>query len=199
MRISSWFRGVGAAGVALAMIAACTKSVDMPAALGDEGSTFTPPGGGGGGMRDAGDGGVVGEGGVCTTLPNNATQIAQKYVGEAVPVPMGGAIVTGTYYLTAANVYTGVGGNAGPTGSLYTETTVFDTSTNSRNDVVELDIADGGVGVPVSSAGNYATSSTTFTFTTTCGTSTVATYTYTATPTTVSLYAAQNEYVFTLQ
>jgi hypothetical protein len=201
MQISKWLRGAGAAGVALAMVAAivaCQKSEDMPPALGDEGTTIIPPPGGGGG-GDSGDSATTGDGAMCGTLANNATPVDERYVGDTLPLPLGGTIANGTYFLTAVNVYTGIGGNVGLTGRILTETTTFDTSTSTRTDVIQIDFSDGGIGTPITSSGAFATNATTFTYTATCGASAGSTFSYSVLGSTLHLYSAPNEIVFTLQ
>lgn len=52
----------------------------------------------------------------CNLVVNVAPTIAIDFVATAPPAAQGGAIVDGTYTMTSATIYTGVGGNAGPTG-----------------------------------------------------------------------------------
>jgi Copper type II ascorbate-dependent monooxygenase, C-terminal domain len=66
------------------------------------------------------DGGVQ----TCNTVTNAAPAVPITNVAAAAPAPTGGAIPDGTYFVTAALIYTGVGGKAGPTGITYQGTDV---------------------------------------------------------------------------
>lgn len=55
--------------------------------------------------------------GVCTTRTNPAPAVMINQVATAAPAAQGGpAVVDGTYYITAATFYTGMGGATGPNG-----------------------------------------------------------------------------------
>ncbi len=61
----------------------------------------------------------------CNTLANIGAVVSQMDVATAAVTGAGGVIATGTYVLTAAAVYTGAGGSAGPTGATFADTLVI--------------------------------------------------------------------------
>jgi hypothetical protein len=62
------------------------------------------------------------ESGLCNDLMQLAMLVQEKFVPQNPPVAQGGAIVNGTYTVTAASVYTGEGGMLGNTGRTITLT-----------------------------------------------------------------------------
>ena len=112
------------------MVAACSAKTNHPAAA--ETSSGNVAGGGHGSSGSAGvggtvgDGGRLGDGGSCTTLLlASAPIVSQQQVAEAVPVPIGGIITDGTYFLTKDTMYTGPGGSTNVTGVTLQEIQAF--------------------------------------------------------------------------
>jgi len=52
--------------------------------------------------------------GGCASLPLCGDLVTEDYVAQVAPPAMGGMLVSGTYILTAAHIYTGLGGMTGP-------------------------------------------------------------------------------------
>ncbi|MEO6572850.1 MAG: hypothetical protein ABIP89_03345 [Polyangiaceae bacterium] len=52
---------------------------------------------------------------MCTTIANDAPQVVPVQVAADAPAATGGTIADGTYFLTADQTFTGVGGATGPT------------------------------------------------------------------------------------
>jgi hypothetical protein len=87
---------------------------------GQTGASGSAAGGTGGGGA-AGTTGTAGTGAggttaPCNTLQNLAPGVSQIQVNTR-PSPAGGTLVDGTYYLTSQQLYTGTGGNTGPSGT----------------------------------------------------------------------------------
>lgn len=61
----------------------------------------------------------------CNMVANTAPIIAQQYATGDPPAPTGGSIVDGTYFVTAATIFTADAGATGPTGALIRETNVI--------------------------------------------------------------------------
>jgi hypothetical protein len=184
---------------ALLMLAGCSAKHDpMPAALDDpSGPPPRPPlgrGGGGGG----GDGGLTGnDGGACNAQPNGASPVNENDVGEALPPAIGGTITTGTYWLTAVNYYTGVGGNSGPTGRQFQETINYAATT--FDDVLAEGALDGGLGVEARTSGAWSTAGAQLSLAPTCPPAASVTYSYSVTGTTLHVLVGQDEYIYTLR
>jgi hypothetical protein len=108
----------------------------------------------------ASDGAVV-----CNSLVNAAPVVEQVNVATAPPTPAGGPMPSGTYYLTAAKVYTGADGGAGPTGITDQYTAVI--TGTSFEDVANV-VGEGGSGT---FGGTVTTSGSSIAITFTCGNS----------------------------
>jgi hypothetical protein len=173
--------------------AACSQKSTVPGPLMDYGTQPPPIGGGPGG----GDGGGGLDGATCAMVANSGGLIAQVYVGENLPQPIGGAVPTGNYVLTNVNVYTGATGNSGPTGALYQETLTL--QVGGFNEVAAIGDTEAGVGNPVYSAGTYSTAATMFQAMESCPASQTLSFTYTFSGTQLRLYQAQTELVFATQ
>lgn len=123
-----------AASISLA-VACSAKSNNHPTASDPNSQANLPTGGavgGGGGGGGGGDGGtgVGGDGGTCTQLSlANAPIIGQQQVAEASPVPLGGTIPDGAYFLAKDTIYTGPGGTTGATGLTLQEAQGFSGNT----------------------------------------------------------------------
>ncbi len=128
----------------------------MPPFLGDDGITHPPPAGGSGG-DDSADTGTTADGAACPSLENEGALVTVENVGETVPATIGGTIATGTYTLTAENYYTGVGGNAGPTGSIVEETLSITDATLVFS-LATGDLEGGTLGDSAITSGTYTTS-----------------------------------------
>ena len=127
---------------------------------------------------------------------NNATPINVQQVGEALPAPIGGAIVAGTYYLTAVNIYTGLGGTSGPTGEVVQETLSF--GVGIIQDISAIG-ADAGVGAATGYSANYTTTGSSITVSYTCPVAAPATATYSAIGSTFHLFVGTTENIYTFQ
>ncbi len=118
----------------------------------------------------------------CNSVTNGATTVSINNVPAAVPAPMGGTLVDGTYYLTQASVYTGAGGASGSTGATLQASTVLSGGTYQyvQNQNGKGDSA---------TSGTYTTSGTSITVEQTCPLPSAVPYSgYTATSTSFTLY-----------
>jgi len=137
--------------------------------------------------------------GPCNTIANVASDVAEMAVADVAPTPGGGTIVDGTYVVTAATIYTGVGGQSGATGATYRSTSV--------DQAGQYTYLDDGTTPPVVTAGQYVTTSATadITIVQQCPPSGVLGFKkYTASPTEFTLFdvtnpAAVHALTFTLQ
>jgi len=69
--------------------------------------------------------------GTCKVEPDIGSTIMEMQVATAMPTPQGGgALVDGTYKLTALTKYTGAGGASGPTGTTLSETSYLAAETS---------------------------------------------------------------------
>lgn len=172
---------------------ACQKAEQKPAALDSTGPTF------GGGSSTAMDGSADGAmSAACTPLSNDATVVGERYVDTILPTPLGGVVTAGTYFLTTANAYSGVGGTTGLTGRNFQETLVLDAT--SFSDVRALSDNEGGTGAPVDTNGSYATSLTTFALTPVCPAGGVGrSDPFTVSANLLHLFEGQNELIYTRQ
>jgi hypothetical protein len=102
----------------------------------------------------AGAGGTPADGGVdagadavtaCNTIVNAAPAVVEMNVAGTQPVGVGGTVVAGTYFRTATEYYTGVGGAVGPTGKVRKETFVI---TSLGNNMITAQIVDSKTGSP---------------------------------------------------
>lgn len=102
----------------------------------------------------------------CNAVTNIGTVISQMFVATDPVTGTGGVIAAGTYVLTAASVYTGIGGMTGPTGTTYSDTLVIaDGGAYER----VLSIVDGVMtGTPIHQSGSFATDGASITVTQTC-------------------------------
>ena len=162
MNHGAWRRGVRAgwtAAVALQALACSGSSSTGGGTPTDAGSGVES------GAPDAGsqDSEPEGEGGACNTLANGAAVVAEENVNMNAPTPMGGPVSDGTFYLTAATVYTGPTGQTGPTGTTYQWTTT------QTGDAYEVSLAITGPRPSMSvTNGTSMTSGVDVTFTQTC-------------------------------
>jgi hypothetical protein len=181
----------------LAVAVACgPKRDDNPPTLGTNPSPGTPPAGGG----PRGDASVTGDGGCPSTLVNTAPVVTQAFVGETLPAPLGGTITGGTYFLTAANVYTGVSGNAGPTGLTFEETLTLDTSQNAYSDALAEATLDGGIATAtLLTTGTFTTQATSLILSAQCPVATSTTTTYSVLNSALHIFQGQSEFIYTAQ
>jgi len=94
------------------------------------GGTSTAPTGVGGGTGGSGGGeGAAGGASACNAIVNDAPEVTINQMAEELPSATGGKIENGRYHLTAVTVYTGSGGQAGPTGARQKETSVYSDTT----------------------------------------------------------------------
>jgi hypothetical protein len=113
----------------------------------------------------------------CTTGAAETVPLVQ--VAADPPSPQGGTVVLGTYVLTDYTSYTGTGGKTGPTGTSVSSVLVLDT--NAYRSWVSTDN-------PPTSAGTYASHTTTLTVFLTCPQSRVDHLPYTASPTSIQIF-----------
>jgi hypothetical protein len=106
------------------LVVACAAKSDHPPA--SETSSGNVVGGGGGSSSGVlADGGLA-DGGTCNALSITGTAIiAQQQIAEAAPVPVGGTILDGTYFLTKDTIFTGPGGTTAATGVTTQEVQAF--------------------------------------------------------------------------
>jgi hypothetical protein len=112
----------------VAWIGCSAKNQNRPPLVSFDGDAAPPiVGGSSGGNTDAAIDANLGEGGAdCNALTFEASGvIAQQEVAEAPPVPVGGIISDGTYFLTRDTIYLGPGGTSGATGMSLQEVQVF--------------------------------------------------------------------------
>jgi hypothetical protein len=175
-------------------IGCASKKSTIPPEIGDE-PIGAPPLAGGGVRGDAGANGP--DGGPCNLLMNLGQVVQEVQVGENVPAPSGGALAAGSYNLTAVNLYTGLGGNAGPTGRAFQESVLFGVGT--FQDVQAQGAVDAGLMRPITTNGTYTTNGSALTETVTCPGTGAATINYTAIGSTLHLFVSQNEFIYTVQ
>jgi hypothetical protein len=154
------------------------------------------------GLEDSpGDTPTEAAGGACNTLTNTAPVVAEAALAAEAPTPAGGMVADGTYFLTAATVFTGKGGGTGPTGTRYQWVT------KSTGDTYEVSLRITGRGASDSvTSGTSVTSGAKVTFTQTCpvvAVNATSTYGFDADGTSVTLYATSpgsvTSYVFAKQ
>ena len=183
----------------VAAVVACGQHSDEPPPLGGHpGGPQNPVGGEPDAtfIVDAGHGALaVTDGGVCSTLMPT-TLITQQQIPQATPQPMGGAIVPGTYALTAMNKYTDAGGATGPTTKVAAEMYAFDATSYAH--AKGGPDGDGGVGFVFVDSGDYSLMTTTYTQVTTCGVGNVP-LSYSAGPAEIRFSFLNEEYVLTKQ
>jgi hypothetical protein len=123
-------RALAAAAVLLVALAGSGCVGTEPESNDGGGGTGTTPTGVGGGTGGSGGGaGAAGGASACNTVVNDAPEVVINQVAEELPTPTGGKIEDGRYHLTAVTVYTGSGGQAGPTGARQKETSVYSDTT----------------------------------------------------------------------
>ena len=138
------------------------------------------------------DAGPPVDGGVCNAVTNLGPSVAEVRVAADAPAPQGGTLVIGTYALTRWEVYTGIGGLAGPTGNTRKHTMQFGAST------YEEVTADNGQGDEHFTR-TWATQGTFLTSRQLCPTIDNLGDDYTATPTTLTLQASGVVFTLTRQ
>ena len=132
---------------------------------------------------------------LCNMVTNGAPVIAQQYAPGDPPAPSGGTIVDGTYFVTAATIFTADAGATGPTGALIRETDVISGTT--------FQIASGSL----SQTGSFTTNGTAIAIAITCppGTPAPPFVAYDANGRVITVYSARNDagvtasYTFTKQ
>jgi hypothetical protein len=169
----------------------------MPAFLGDEGNTHPPPSGATGG-DDGADTGTAADGGACPSIENEAAIVTVENVAESVPAAIGGTIATATYLLTSENYYTGVGGNAGPTGAIV-EQTLSITDTTLVFSLATGDLEAGTLGDSAVTSGGYTASGMTLTFEEDCPLAETTTLSYSVDGNTLHIFSGQIESIYTSQ
>lgn len=187
---------------------ACKDDESRPPAA----SELGPPTGGGGGAGGGGGGGGDGggasndgggdsgdSGAACNTLPNEGNFVDQNRIVGEPQTGIGGAIVDGTYELTAADVYVGAGGVPGPSGVTYKGALRITTGTLER--VTTLQASQGATPVETRSIGDYVAAGTTFTVTQSCPAAFQDQYTYSVQNNTLNITSliTKESFTFTLR
>jgi hypothetical protein len=172
-------------GVAMAATACSSSAVDAPAdagradaaAKGDAAPEASTP------TEEASVEAETEAAASCGDLANDAPTITVRQEATDPPVLAGGTIADGTYFLTAAVIYTGADGPSGPTGTAQTTVHIIGSTVQQTN---------AGTGTETYT---LATGGSTLTATETCPTPgvTQATYTATATTLTVAVPAGTDE------
>lgn len=122
-------------GLALLGAQACSGTDEARPRPADNGTSPPTGGGGGGGVptNDAGAGDAGGDAsvdaGACNDVPNEGAIVDELAVSGDPPPSEGGAILDGTYQLTAVDTYVGLSGVPGPTGVTYKATLVVQQGT----------------------------------------------------------------------
>jgi hypothetical protein len=178
--------------------AACSSSSPNPAFLGDEGNSHPPPPGGAGGDDGAGDTGLTADGAACPSVENEGSTITVENVGDTVPAAIGGTITTGNYLLTAQNYYTGIGGNAGPTGELVQEE-VSITDTSMVFSLATGDLEAGIIDDSTINSGAYVAAGTSLTYEQDCPLAMTTTLSYSIDGNTLHIFSGQIESIYTAQ
>ena len=124
----------------------------------------------------------------CNALTNVGTVISQAFVATDPVTGDGGAVVNGTYVLTAAAIYTGADGGSGPTGTTFLDTlAIQDGGTYER---VASIVNDAGLdGSPLRQNGSYTLDASSFHATQTCPAGTQPFTSYDSNGTKVHIYA----------
>lgn len=123
-----------------------------------------------------------GGGAACTSLdPSLAPSVLTPIFAAAAPAPTGGAIVAGTYWLTAASIYTGTGGQTGASPASMQLVWTFDGSSFAVADRV-------GASSVEKNVGRYGVAGTELVLVGTCPTHAPNPMRYSASPTEVRVY-----------
>jgi hypothetical protein len=133
-------------GVAVTVAtSACSTARDVPDAPSEAGAVDAVQRGDGLANSDAP--GVAPDGlpsGPCNSLVNQGSAIKPTDVPQAMPMAQGGTPSLGTYLLTAYNVYTGIGGHAGPTAQALSETWEMTSFTGDVLSIADVTASPGG-------------------------------------------------------
>lgn len=159
-------------------------------------------GGDGSVAMDAGgnDGGAA-----CNSFAIGGQQVDVQQVASDPPAAMGGTIMSGTYVMTSAKIYTGVGGATGPSGETTQQTIVISTTNGTSGTVQIAQISFGGDSPTIDrSTGTFNVSGTNLTYADTCGGTDSGTAGFTVAGNTFTIYPPGNagttrEEVFTRQ
>jgi hypothetical protein len=146
-----------------------------PDTSGDDAGDQVSDGATDGGGRDSGS---------CNALVNAGAPVSATLVAAAPPAAGGGTVADGTYVLVKYQVYTGPGGQSGPTGSSLASTLALAGGTYQA-----VSLTSGSTG-EIRVNGAYATNGTKYTATTTCPGGAPTVVDYTADPTTLTQYGA---------
>jgi hypothetical protein len=120
--------------------------------------------GGPGGSRDAGGQGAQ----ACNTIVNGSSARMAPRIAQNPPGPLGGTIQSGTYFNSAASVFTGPGGSTTGTGVTRKTTLVIDMTSATNGSVQMVDSLNGAP--DVRTTGSLSVSGTSLLITWTCPT-----------------------------
>lgn len=194
---------LAASACALLGLGACQDDPKRPPV--SEGGSITPGTSGGGGGSDGGpaDGGNTGDQ-PCTDLENSTDFVEQLAVLDGVPAGTGGQITVGTYDLSEARLYLGVGaGTPGLTGTNFRGSLRVnaDGTTIERVMVVSTDRVDGGAEASSAVLGTISPSGVNATITLSCPTAGTENITYTALSNSLTLsnLTTKESFVYTKQ
>jgi hypothetical protein len=130
-----------------------------------------------------GEGGVpadAGDGGACNALVNSAPVVVSTIAGGGLPTMTGGALVSGTYYLTGDFVYPAVDGGSDSPGLGSTQETVVLSGTMASVAIASSGSTDGGVGVTNYLTETLAPSGASLSISVDCGAWSGGTFPYTS-------------------
>lgn len=125
----------------------------------------------------------------CNTLSNVGTVIQQTYVATDGVTGDGGTIVSGTYVLTAMNIYTGADGGSGPTGTTFQDTLALEADGGTYERVVSIVNDAGSDGGPIHQNGAYTLNGSSLQIDQTCPVGTQPFTSYDSDGTKIHIYA----------
>lgn len=102
----------------------------------------------------------------CGVGTNDAPGIKTTNIPTVAPAMVGGSIAVGTYYATAHNIYTGIGGASGQASALEYDTLAFTSS--AFNEAVAIVVNDAGALSQSTASGTYSVAGSTITFDVDC-------------------------------
>ena len=186
----------------LTALIACKEEENRPPASNNTGGPNIV----GGGSTD-GEGGVEGgagadagdSGSACNTLDNNGNVVDQNRIVGDPQTGTGGTIPDGTYELTLAQVYVGVGGTPGASGVTYKG--VLELKAGHLDRVTEMTPNQGASPITTRTKGDLVAGGSTFTVTQTCPSPFQDQYTYSVVSNTLNITSliTKESFTFTLR
>jgi hypothetical protein len=145
--------------------------------------------GDGGAAEDGGEAGTGDGGAACNTLANTAPTIVSENITGTAPVPAGGTIAEGTYYLLSVKNY----------GAAIPDTSFKDTLAFSNGTQYDVSFMEEGVAEPTRESAIFTAAGTTFTRSFTCPKGETRVRQYTATDKTFTLFSSGVVFLYTKQ